>query len=147
MRMVAAVAVLAVLFALAACAGRDERDAGKKDGDRSRMESGGVVLAPPGLYDLPGGRKRALGTLEYRDLEGGFWVIVHRIPSREASSAPTIVVLANGREAGAPGLEGRYVFADGEMLEGVSIRMAGPEMRVESLREVTDTTVVPDGGE
>lgn len=52
-----------------------------------------------------------------------------------------IVVIANGAdlESELKPLDGKTVVATGTRAEGVSIRMAGPEMRVEKIEEITDT--------
>jgi len=88
----------------------------------------------PGLYDAGGKRKQAYGVLQHRRLEGGFWVIVNATPEGQPQNARVVVVVLNADALGAEALAGRYVVAEGELLGGVSTRMAGPEMRADSLR-------------
>ncbi len=99
----------------------------------------GTRLAP-GLYELADGSAQALGTLEYRDLEGGVWVIVG---GTEATGdvGKTVAVIANAGELAAQldELKGTTVIATGKKLEGASVRMAGPEIAVTSIEKVADT--------
>lgn len=99
----------------------------------------GTRLAP-GLYELADGSAQALGMLEYRDLEGGIWVIVG---GTEATGdvGKTVAVIANADELAAQldGLKGATVIATGKKLGGASIRMAGPELAVTSIEKVEDT--------
>jgi len=88
----------------------------------------------PGLYDAGGKRKQAYGVLQHRRLEGGFWVIVNATPQGQPQKARVVVVVLNADALGAEALAGRYVVAEGELLGGVSTRMAGPEMRADWLR-------------
>jgi len=99
----------------------------------------GLRLAP-GLYELEDGKAQALGTLEWRDVEGGFWVIVDRTGA-EGGDGAAVAVIANGAEFQdeLKPLEGRQVIVTGDRLEGASVRMAGPEIEVDSIEEVSDT--------
>ncbi len=93
----------------------------------------GSSLAP-GLYPLPDGTVQAIGTLEYRDLEGGFWAVIDR--SAAAGAEGTVVaVIANADEfpAETGSLEGLGVIVAGTQLQGASIRMAGPEVEASSI--------------
>ncbi len=85
----------------------------------------------PGLYDLSDGTVRAIGTLVYRDLEGGFWAIV----ADEGGEDETVAVIANGGEFvdTLDGLAGRTVSVAGRRIDGVSIRMAGPEIEIDDI--------------
>ena len=104
------------------------------------------MLAPPGLYDLEGGRTQALGVLVYRDIEGGFWAVVDALPDQSTDDAMTLAVLtgADGLGVDLQGLQGSLVTAEGTLRDGVSTRMAGPELAVDTLKEATDTVVVTD---
>jgi hypothetical protein len=99
----------------------------------------GTRLAP-GLYELADGSAQALGTLDYRDLEGGIWVIVGGTEAT-GDAGKTVAVIANAGELAAQleGLRGATVIATGKKLEGVSVRMAGPEIAVTSIEKVEDT--------
>lgn len=142
MRSVSCAVALVSLLLLAACTGQP--GAGPKDGgSREGTMPGTDAPATPGLYDLGGGRKQALGTLEYRGIEGGVWVVLDRLPGSE-EDAETIVVIVNADDFSPESLKGRFVAANGRMLDGVGIRMAGPEMEAESLERVEETEVAPD---
>lgn len=101
--------------------------------------SAGSRLAP-GLYDLEDGTVQAVGTLEYRDLEGGFWAVIGGTEA-DGNVGTVVAVIANGIdfEQQLKALDGRTVMVDGTRLEGVSIRMAGPEIEATSVRELIDT--------
>ncbi len=93
-----------------------------------------------GLYELADGSAQALGTLEYRDLEGGIWVIVGGTEAT-GDAGKTVAVIANADELAAQldGLKGATVIATGKKLEGASVRMAGPEIAVTRIEKVEDT--------
>jgi hypothetical protein len=103
------------------------------------------MFAPPGLYDLEGGRTQAFGVLVYRDLEGGFWAVVDAQLGEPNDKAPVIAVLVGAEELGVDlaTLEGGFVLAEGRLSEGASVRMAGTELLVDTVREATDTIVLP----
>lgn len=94
----------------------------------------------PGLYDLEDGTSQALGTLAWSDLEGGFWFIADGTKA-EGDAGATVAVISNGAsfQSQLEPLKGKSVVAIGTRLEGASIRMAGPELEIESIEEVTDT--------
>ena len=95
-------------------------------GDATKLE--------PGLTQLADGSAQAIGTLEYRDLEGGMWVILGGSQAA-GGAAKTVAVIANARDIGSTlqTLEGNQVIAKGTKLDGASIRMAGPEIIVTSI--------------
>lgn len=99
----------------------------------------GLRLAP-GLYDLQDGTVQAVGTLEYSDLEGGFWVITGGTQF-EGKEGTVIAVIANGQEFEdqLKQIEGRAVFTTGTKLDGVSTRMAGPEIEIIKIEAYSDT--------
>lgn len=127
--------MLVIALALTACAKSPAEPDGGATGSR---------LAP-GLYDIDGGKVQALGTLEWKDLEGGFWAIVGGTES-EGNLGTVVAVIANGPDFAdqLEGLEGRTVIATGTRLDGASIRMAGPEIEIDSISEVTDTPGAAD---
>lgn len=97
-----------------------------------------------GLTDFDGSRVEAAGVLEWVELEGGFWAVT-RGATEDDQAADVIVVLANGdefRDELAP-LEGRDVVVTGTRLDGVSIRMAGPEIEMDSIEELSDSPAGP----
>ncbi len=124
---------LVLAVALTACAGEsasDEGTAPPPDG-----AAGGLRLAN-GLYDQEDGTVLALGTLEWIDLEGGFYALTGS-PEGDGN----IAVIANADEFAAEleSLIGKTVSVTGTRFEGASIRMAGPEIVITSIEEVTDT--------
>lgn len=137
-RILTALLALSLAFVPVACSSAVEPDEGTSGtpGEGPGMEIG---LAP-GLYDLEDGTAQAIGTLEWVDLEGGFWALTGGTAA-EGDEGTTVAVIANGDELQdtlAP-LEGRQVSIIGERFEGASIRMAGPEIVAETVEEMSDT--------
>ncbi len=56
----------------------------------------GTKMAP-GLYDLEDGIVVAIGAVEYRDLEGGFWAVIGGTEA-EGDAGEVVAVIANGDE-------------------------------------------------
>jgi len=84
------------------------------------------------------GSAEVVGYLSRSDLEGGFWA-VYSSPTTSSVVPPKILaVLLPGSvdEGGIAALDGRYVWAAGRVSEGVSIRMAGPEILVDGIDAV-----------
>jgi hypothetical protein len=131
--------VMAVALALvtAGCGEADTSPQEPADGDSLGQ------LAPPGLYELEGGRTQALGVLAQRDLEGGFWAVVSAYPGETADEAEVVAVIANAEQLDVDlgALEGSFVKAEGQLLDGASIRMAGPELEADKLERVDDVAV------
>ena len=67
--------------------------------DGSAGPAAGTKMAP-GLYDLEDGTVVAVGTVEYRDLEGGFWAVIGGTEA-EGDAGTVVAVLTNGDEYGA----------------------------------------------
>lgn len=136
---IALIALAAALGALVlvGCAATDDPGVPVTDAPATDDPAAGLRLAP-GLYDLKDGTVQALGTLEWQDLEGGFWALTG---SMESEGNGIIAVLNNGAELDAElrPLEGKTVMVTGTRFEGASIRMAGPEVIVESFEEISDT--------
>ena len=103
---------------------------------------GNATKLEPGLTQLADGSAQAIGTLEYRDLEGGMWVILAATQAA-GGAAKTVAVIANAGDLGSTlqTLKGTQVIARGTKLDGVSIRMAGPEFNVTSITKAEDTAV------
>jgi hypothetical protein len=103
-------------------------------------DAAGSQLAP-GLYELEDGTSQAVGTLERRELEGGFWVVTGGTAA-EGDEGSTVAVIANGDdfESELKQLEGRSVVVTGRALDGASIRMAGPEIEMASIEEMNRTS-------
>jgi len=125
-------------MALGACASTTPSDGG--DGTPPPGDDAAGLRLAPGLYDQEDGTVLAIGTLEFSDLEGGFYVIVGGTEG-EGNLGETVAVVNNADEF-ADELEvllGKTVSATGTRFDGVSIRMAGPEIILESIEEISDT--------
>ena len=143
---IVAALVLAVALSFAACSTAEpvpvptpseEQPAISPDG--AAGGAAGSRLAP-GLYEIDGGLVQALGTLEWVDLEGGFWAIKGGFEA-EGTLGETVAVIANGPdfETDLKALEGKTVLATGTRLDGASVRMAGPEIEISKVEEISDT--------
>ena len=134
------VLILGLVLALAVVGCSPAADEPKPDvGAPATDDSMGLRLAP-GLYDLEDGTVQALGILEFRDLEGGFWAIVSNTGADPAEGT-VVAVIPPGTdlEETYELLAGKMVMVTGTRFEGASIRMAGPEIEVTSIEEITDT--------
>ncbi len=104
----------------------------------------GTRLAP-GLYDLADGTSEAIGTLEWVDLEGGFWAV---IGGTEATGdvGTTVAVIANAAkdDPAYVALNGAVVRVLGTKLTGVSVRMAGQEIEASSISGLSDTNAASE---
>ena len=98
--------------------------------------SGGVPIGPaagtklaPGLYDREDGSVVAVGTVEHRDLEGGFWAVVGGTQA-EGDAGKIVAVIANGDEFAEVFRENEGLSLEvyGMRAGDASIRMAGPEI-------------------
>ena len=100
--------------------------------------AGGTKMAP-GLFDLEDGTTQAVGTVEYRDLEGGFWAVIGGTEA-EGDVGKVVAVIANGDDYAQQlkELEGLSVIVMGTRLEGASTRMAGPEITATSVVAASD---------
>ncbi len=92
------------------------------------------LVDAPGLYDMAGDRMRAVGVLDRVELEGGFWALVG-VAGTDSVESTVIAVIENpdSLDVELADLRGRYVEVTGTLLDGASIRMAGPEIRVERI--------------
>lgn len=93
----------------------------------------------PGITELDDGRISVEGWLAYVDLEGGFYAIQDGPPSDTPGvevDVTTVMVIANSPDFGSEleSMSGAYVTVIGKALDGASVRMAGPEMLLESIR-------------
>jgi hypothetical protein len=140
-RLVVLGALMFVVLALGACS--PDPPAAPSNGDTETSPEAGQRLAP-GLYDLSEeDGVHAVGTLVWRDLEGGFWAIAQNVNGASENEGENIAVIANGedfREQLEP-LEGREVIVTGERFDGMSIRMAGPEIVMDSVEELGDAGI------
>ena len=87
---------------------------------------------------------QAIGTAEYRDLEGGFWAIIGGTEA-EGDVGKVVAVIANGEDYAQQlkGLEGLSVIVTGTRLDGPSTRMAGPEIRATTVIAASDAPPGP----
>lgn len=100
--------------------------------------STGTQLAP-GVYDQQDGTVRVVGTLEYRDVEGGTWLITDGTkPVNDPGK--TLAVIANAAQFidKLQPLKDGSVNAVGKKLDGVSTRMAGPEIELISIEAASE---------
>ncbi|MDZ4180429.1 MAG: hypothetical protein U1E29_14550 [Coriobacteriia bacterium] len=136
---VATVALLLAAVALGACSTNDDSIPDGSSADPPAGTPGRESRLAPGLYDLEDGTVQAVGTLEWVDLEGGFWAITGGTEA-EGNVGTTVAVIANHAELDSTlrPLEGSQVLASGTRFEGASIRMAGPEIEVESIEAFDD---------
>ncbi len=106
----------------------------------STAPAAGSRLAP-GLYELADGSAQAIGVLEYRDVEGGTWVVVGTADLYSTKPAEAIAVIANPNEfeTQLKQLRGQLVAVTGTKADGASIRMAGPEIKVKSIEAIRDS--------
>jgi hypothetical protein len=135
----AALACCALLALSSGCAA-DETGAPADAGGGGSLEA----PAPPGLYMLQEGRAQAIGMVAERvGLEGGFWAVVDARDGDDPTRASVVAVIANPDELDpdVEELEGLYVVAEGAIVEGASIRMAGTEVAVDSITVVDESTV------
>jgi hypothetical protein len=131
---------LALTLAAVGCSPADEPDVAEPDvGTPATDDSMGLRLAP-GLYDLEDGTAQALGILEWRDLEGGFWAILSTTGA-DSAEGTVVAVIAPGTDLDETfeSLKGKMVLVTGTRFEGASIRMAGPEIVPTAIEEITDT--------
>lgn len=125
---------LAVSLLLVGCsAAAPTPDAG------SPGDAAGMRLAA-GLYDQQDGTVLAIGTLEWRDVEGGFWAVIGGTEA-DGNAGDVAAVLAGIEKDDATyvALDGKTVEVKGTRNEGASIRMAGPEITVTAITEISDT--------
>lgn len=130
---IAFVLALMLGLTLAGCTSVETPDGASGDA------AGGTRLAN-GLYDHEDGSITALGVLKWVDLEGGFYAITGA-PMSEGDPDANIAVIANAGEFAAEleALTGTTVQVTGTRFDGVSIRMAGPEIAIDSIVAITDT--------
>jgi len=104
----------------------------------------GDAKMAPGLYDLEDGTAQAVGTVEYRDLEGGFWAVIGGTEA-EGDVGKVVAVIVNGDDYAAQfkELEGLSVIVTGTRLEGASTRMAGPEITATRVVAASDAAPGP----
>jgi hypothetical protein len=127
------VLVAAAAAGLAACSGGSTSPTPSGSPPAS---AGGTPAGPaagtkmaPGLHALEDGSVVAVGTVEHRDLEGGFWAVIGGTEA-EGDAGKVVAVIANGAEFAQKFREneGLSFVVYGERAGDASIRMAGPEI-------------------
>ncbi|MDO8964016.1 MAG: hypothetical protein Q7W30_05910 [Coriobacteriia bacterium] len=134
---------LAAAIALTGCASpatpTPEKPAAREETAAPAGDAAGMRLAA-GLYDQTDGTVLAIGTLEWRDIEGGFWAVIGG--SQAGGDAGTVAaVIANAKkdDGAYTALAGKTVEVRGTRIEGASVRMAGPEVNATSITGISDT--------
>ena len=143
--LVIGVVVAATALALAGCGAgaAGEPPAASASSTPGGAPAGNTKMAP-GIYDLDDGTVRAIGTVEYRDLEGGFWAVIGGTEA-EGDVGKVVAVIANGDDYAQQlkDLEGLSVIIDGTRMDGASTRMAGPEITATSVVAASDAPPGP----
>jgi len=130
--------VLAVAVAAVACTPA-QPPASEPPSQSPGDPAAGTKLAP-GLYDMPDGSVQAIGTLDYVDLEGGFWAVLDgTVAEGDEGSIAAVIVNADEFATETEQLKGLAVIVEGTRLEGASVRMAGPEIEATSITAADDT--------
>jgi hypothetical protein len=127
--------LLAIVLALTVGACAAETPAPDEDTASPTDDAAGLRLAN-GLYDQEDGTVIALGTLEWIDLEGGFYALTG---SPEGDGNIAVIANADDFADELEALVGKTVQVTGTRFEGASIRMAGPEVVIASVEEISDT--------
>jgi hypothetical protein len=137
------IATLPVTLTSCGAGGADESPAPSASSTPGGAPAGGTKMAP-GLYDLEDGTVLAVGTVEYRDLEGGFWAVIGGTEA-EGDVGKVVAVVANGDEFAQQftQLEGLSAIVKGTRLEGASTRMAGLEITATSVVAASDAAPGP----
>jgi hypothetical protein len=145
-RTIAAYAALAFVLALDGCTPAAPSAQKPPSGPTATPSpSGGIAggtRIANGLYDQPDGTVVAVGTLEWSDLEGGFWAITGA-PEAAAGTNGIVAVVANvpKDDPAYVKLVGMTVRVIGTRISGASARMAGPEITATSISAFNDTNL------
>lgn len=139
--------LLAVAIVLGGCASQPESQpsediqSGPSEEDTITDEAPSLgQIAPPGLYYLPDGSVQALGILNYRDAEGGIWVVARTGVPEEAATAPIVAVvkLEDDLAVDLQTMNGNYVSVRGKPDDDSA---AGPMIEAVSIDVVSDMVV------
>ena len=134
-RLIAFLAVAATLAAgLAACSGgaggaASPAASASPSAPGVPFQGAGATKMAPGLYDLMDDSVVAVGTVEHRDLEGGFWAVIDGTQA-EGDAGKVVAVIVNGDDF-APlfkANKGYSFLVYGKRAGDASTRMAGPEI-------------------
>jgi hypothetical protein len=130
-----ALLVLAIVLALSVAACAADEPSPDEGAVPPAGDAAGLRLAN-GLYDQEDGTVLALGTLEWIDLEGGFYALTG---SPEGGGNIAVIANADDFAAELEALVGKTVQVTGTRFDGASIRMAGSEIVITSVEEISDT--------
>ncbi len=140
----AAIALVVVLM-LGGCAGSTSNpppDDGTSATPPPATDAGGAAgtRLAAGLHEQADGTVVAIGTLEWSDIEGGFWAVIGGTEATgDAGKVVAVIPDVTEQDAAYAALVGKTVQVTGTRIEGASIRNAGPEIAASSISEVTDT--------
>jgi hypothetical protein len=142
-RRTAIIATLALALALAGCSPSTPAAQAPQPTTPGTSTPGDAAAGSrlaPGLYDQADGTVLALGTLEWQDLEGGFWAVIGGTQATgDVGKVVAVVANATKDDPAYVKLAGSTVQITGTRLEGASVRMAGPEITATSITGITDT--------
>jgi hypothetical protein len=134
---VAVATICLSLIALSACGAASQTPQGSTSSPPGTTTGPiGAMPVKPHLAKQPGGRALATGWLRRIDLEGGFWALV-AVPPGVTTDAPMIIaVLLPGKVSAAQigAHDGAYLVVAGRLSAGASIRNAGAEIQVASIK-------------
>lgn len=140
-RLVTACVTVALAFMVAACSTPAPSVRPGATGPATTTVPGRTTAPAPGLQRPASGPAVAYGWVMRQEIEGGFWALIDRPPASSDPGQPkVVVVLLPGvvPEADIARLEGSYARATGTVSDGVSVRMAGPEMKVDAISGARD---------
>jgi len=104
----------------------------------------GPAVQPRSSYSQRAdGTVEAIGFVGRSDLEGGFWALYDNPIGPSSASQPRIlaVLLAGDvTESAIAALDGAHVTLTGRPQPGASVRMAGPEVRVDTIAGLRNDT-------
>jgi hypothetical protein len=133
--------VLALSLVLSACGAPQPPQPVQAPGNDAAVPSGpsSAMRLAPGLYPQDDGTLMAVGTLEWRDTEGGFWVVIGG--TEATGDVGTVVAVLAGPAKDDPAyapLATKSVTVVGTKVEA-STRQAGPEITAISITAFSDT--------
>ncbi len=106
----------------------------------SPPDGNGDIRDKPSLQERSDGTAMASGWVTRVDLEGEFWALTAESPRAAESSSAVVAVLLPGKvtEACIASQQEAYVTVEGRLQRGLSTRMAGPEIVVDTISAVRE---------
>ncbi len=126
-----AIAVLVAALVLCGCA-----IAGTGGGTAAAPSVTATRTVAPGITEWTSGTVEAAGYVMWLDLEGGFWALRDGPAVVAGVKEPKVVAVLLPSAVGESQIaafNGAYVVAGGRIQGGASIRMAGPELMVDTI--------------